>query len=328
MQPMKIAIYGAGAVGGHFAARLAAAGHDVSVVVRGAALAAIRSKGLTLLAGTDRLNLSVSASDDAAELGPQDLVISTLKSSSLGALAEGVQPLLGPDTPVIFAQNGIPWWYTHGLPPSEKLPRLDWLDPDGSLERRIGVQRTIGGVIFSSNEVLEPGVIRNDSPEHNALIIGEPDRSDSDRIGRLRQVLGDAGLASPPNGDVREMLWRKLLANMTVSVLCMITGQTAREAVEDPIFQDLVPRLIGEAGAISGAQGYAIPPMPPGYRAPDHKPSLLQDFLLGRALEIDALVRAPIAFARAAGLETPTLDMLGAVAQRLAVNAGLYAPRP
>ncbi|KER35522.1 MULTISPECIES: ketopantoate reductase family protein [Sphingobium] len=323
---MRIAVYGAGAVGGHFAARLAAAGHEVSIVVRGAALAAIRVRGLTLLSGPERLDVRVKASDDPADLGHQDLVISTLKSSSLHVLAEGVQPLLAPDTPVVFAQNGIPWWYAHGLPQSPLLPRLGWLDPGGALEEHVGLRRTIGGVIFSSNEVMEPGVVRNDSPEYNALFVGEPDRSESDRIVKLRTILADAGLASPSHHDLREVLWRKLIANMTVSVLCMITGQTAREAVEDPIFGDAVPRLMAEAVAIAAAQGYSIPPMPPGYRAPDHKPSLLQDFLLGRTLEMDALVKAPMAFAQAAGLASPTLDMLGALAQRLAANAGLYRP--
>src|SRR6478735_9480359 len=152
---MRICVFGAGAIGGNFAARLAAAGNDVSVVARGQHLEAIRANGLTLIAGDRKIVARVQASDRPADLGPQDVVISTLKATGLGALAAGVGPLLGADTAVVFAQNGIPWWYGHGLADSRPpAPDLSRLDPDGALARAVGLERTLGGAITSPNHVV------------------------------------------------------------------------------------------------------------------------------------------------------------------------------
>ena len=187
---MRICIFGAGAVGSHFAVRLAEAGHDVSCVMRGSHLAAVQTKGLTLRVGNTETNAKVKASDDPAALGPQDLVISTLKATSVASLAGGLKPLLGDGTPVILAQNGIPWWYDIGLPPDHPAPPdLSFLDPGGALRAAIPKARIIGGVIFSSNEVIEPGVVANLSPERNMLLIGECDDRASERIGKLRALL-------------------------------------------------------------------------------------------------------------------------------------------
>src|SRR5205807_7199702 len=155
--PMRICIFGAGAVGSHFAVRLALAGHEVSCVMRGAHLAAVQANGLTLRVGEAAFNAKVKASDDPAALGPQDLVISALKATGVGSLASGLKPLLGDDTPVVFAQNGIPWWYDIGLPADHRAPPdLGFLDLGGGSRAAISKQRIIGGVIFSANEVVAP----------------------------------------------------------------------------------------------------------------------------------------------------------------------------
>ena len=194
---MRICIFGAGAVGSHFAVRLAEAGHDVSCVMRGSHLAAVQTNGLTLRVGDAETNVKVKASDDPAALGPQDLVISTLKATGVASLAGGLKPLLGDDTPVILAQNGIPWWYDIGLPADHPAPPdLSFLDPGGALRAAIPKARIIGGVIFSSNEVIEPGVVANLSPERNMLLIGECDDRASERIGKLRALLESATIAS------------------------------------------------------------------------------------------------------------------------------------
>jgi 2-dehydropantoate 2-reductase len=196
---MRICIFGAGAVGSHFAVRLADAGHEVSCVIRGPHLAAMKSKGLTLRVGDKETHAKVRASDDPATLGPQDLVISTLKATGVASLASGLKPLLGPDTPVIFAQNGIPWWYDIGLPADHPAsPDLAFLDPGGALRAAIPKARIIGGVIYSSNEVIEPGVVANLSPDRNMLVIGECDDRESERIGKLRAVLEAAKITSGP----------------------------------------------------------------------------------------------------------------------------------
>jgi len=182
---MRICVFGAGSIGGNFATRLAGAGNEVSIVARGAHLQAIQQRGLTMISGERRLVAEVKASDRPADLGPQDAVLVTMKACSLPALAESVLPLLRRDTPVIFVQNGIPWWYGHGLgnrrPPPPDLSRLD---PDGALARTVGLERTIGAVVTSSNQVIEPGVVHNISPERNTLWVAETDDRRSTRIRR------------------------------------------------------------------------------------------------------------------------------------------------
>src|SRR5258705_4506152 len=174
--PMRICIFGAGAVGSHFAVRLALAGHDVCCVMRGPHLEAVKAKGLTLRVGEAGFSARGKSSDDAATLGPQDLVISTLKANSLGSLVRGLPPLLGDNTGIVFAQNGIPWWYDIGLPPDHRPPPdLAFLDPGGRLRAVGSRERIVGGVIFSSNEVVEPGVVKNLSADRNRLLSVECD---------------------------------------------------------------------------------------------------------------------------------------------------------
>jgi 2-dehydropantoate 2-reductase len=322
---MRICIFGAGAVGSHLAVRLAKAGNDVSCVMRGPHLAAVQARGLTLRVGGTETNAKVKASDDGATLGAQDLVISTLKATGVASLAAGLKPLLGADTPVIFAQNGIPWWYDIGLPADHPAPPdLAFLDPGGALRAAIPKERVIGGVIFSANEVIEPGVVANLTPERNMLLIGECDDRTSERIGKLRALLEAAKIASSPTAQIRETIWSKLLTNMSMSVLCLLTGQTARGVRDEPALQHVIPRLLDEANAIGQSCIPTVKRVTRSGPAPEHKPSILQDYELGRAMEIDVLVRAPAAFARAAGLSTPMLDLIGGLAIQRARDKGLY----
>jgi 2-dehydropantoate 2-reductase len=322
---MRICIFGAGAVGSHFAVRLALAGHDVSCVMRGPHLEAVKANGLTLRVGDAELPARVKASDDPAALGPQDLVISTLKANSLGGLVSGLPLLLSADTAIVFAQNGIPWWYDIGLPSDHPPPPdLGFLDPGGRLRAVVSRERIIGGVIFSSNEVIKPGVVENLSPDRNMLLVGECDDRASDRIEHLRAALDQAAIQSPPVRQIREAIWSKLMTNMSMSVLCLVTGQTAKGARQEPALRDVVPRLLEEAQAIAQSSYGEVRRVTRSGPAPEHKPSLLQDFECGRPMEIDALVRAPAAFARAAALSTPMLDLLAGLAIRQARDKGLY----
>jgi 2-dehydropantoate 2-reductase len=322
---MRICIFGAGAVGSHFAVRLALAGHEVSCVMRGPHLEAVKAKGLTLRVGGAEFRADVKASDDPAALGPQDFVISTLKATGASALATGLKPLLRDDTAVVFAQNGIPWWYDIGLPKDHPAPPdLGFLDPGGRLRASIPKERIVGGVVFSSNEVVAPGVVANLSPDRNMLLVGECDDRSGERIERLRAALQQASIASSPVAEIRETIWSKLLTNMSMSVLCVLTGQTARAVRDEPALAEIIPRLLDEANAIAQSCYPAVKRVTRTGPAPDHKPSILQDFELGRAMEIDVLVRAPAAFARAAKLSTPMLDMMAALAIRQAREKGLY----
>jgi 2-dehydropantoate 2-reductase len=322
---MRICIFGAGAVGSHLAVRLARAGHEVFCVMRGPHLEAVKGNGLTLRVGDAEFSARVKASDDPAALGPQDLVISTLKANALASLVRGLPLLLREDTAIVFAQNGIPWWYDIGLPSDHPPPPdLTFLDPGGRLRAVVCRERIIGGVIFSANEVVEPGVVVNLSPDRNMLLIGECDDRASERIERLRAVLEQASIQSPPVPRIREAIWSKLMTNMSMSVLCLITGQTAKAARAEPALREAVPRLLEEAQAIGQSCCPDVRRVTRSGPAPDHKPSLLQDFERGRPMEIDALVRAPAAFARAAGLSTPMLDLLAGLAIRQARDKGLY----
>ena len=322
---MRICIFGAGAVGSHFAVRLALAGHEVSCVMRGPHLAAVKAGGLTLRVGEAKFAAKVNASDDPAALGPQDVVISTLKATGVASLASGLKPLLGAETPVIFAQNGIPWWYDIGLPAAHPAPPdLSFLDPGGALRAAVPKERIIGGVIFSANEVIEPGVVVNLTPDRNMLLIGECDDRASERIARLRAVLEGASIASAPPAQIRETIWSKLLTNMSMSILCLLTGQTARAVRDEPALQHVIPRILEEANAIGQSCIPSVKRLARTGPAPEHKPSILQDYELGRAMEIDVLVRAPAAFARTAQLSTPMLDLIAGLAIQRARDKGLY----
>lgn len=324
---MRICIYGAGAIGGWLAVRLAFAGHEVSVVARGAHLAAIRERGLTLRSGEEAIAARVEASDDPRELGPQDAVVVTLKATSLEGFGAAVRPLLTADTAVVFTQNGIPWWYAAGSAPGgAALPDLSFLDPGGELAPL--ADRAVGAVVKSMVEVIEPGVILNRTPAIDSIALGEPDDAPSARVAALRAAFAGAGVPSPQVADIRSAIWNKLLMNITGSVMCLLTGMTNRAMHQDPRFVTVLEVLRREVQAIGAAYGVEIASLPPVEKRvlSDHKPSILQDYERGRPLELDAIVRAPLAFARAAGVATPSLDLLASLACEKAMRAGLYAP--
>jgi 2-dehydropantoate 2-reductase len=326
---MKICVFGAGAVGGHFATQLAATGHEVSVVARGAHLEAIRKKGLVLLKGERRIVGRVRATDKPAELGPVDVVLVTLKATSLGALAQGVGSLLGPDTAVVFAQNGIPWWYAQGLAAQRHAPPdLSSLDAGGALARAIAARHVAGGVVYSANEVVAPGVVRNDAPQRNVLILGEPDDRPSARLQAFAAALEAADVRAPLETDIRRSVWAKLRINLASSSLGVITGETVRDAMADPAIAALRDRVQEDARAIAAAHGVALEgaPLPPPHVSggPAHKTSMLQDYELGRPMEIDAILMAPLAFARAAGVPAPNLEAVVSLAVHKARGKKLY----
>ncbi|UUX94002.1 ketopantoate reductase family protein [Aquabacterium sp. J223] len=330
---MRICVYGAGAIGGHLATKLAAAGHDTSVIVRGTHLAAIRAHGgLTLRIGERRLFGPLTASQNAADFGPQDVVIATVKATALPDFADAVGPLLGPDTMVVFVQNGIPWWYANGLSSARPSPPdLSRLDPGGKLAHAIAPERVIGATIYTSNEVVAPGVIENDSATANTLIVGEPDDAQSERVQRLRAALAAADVASPATHDIRATLWRRLLVNIAGSVVSSIIEQPVGPSRADPAIRQLFARLTAEGTAVAAAHGVdvaegTVPPGAPHEFPPQHKPSIFQDYERRRPMEIEAILKAPLAFARAAGIDAPALEVITALAAHRAAKHGLYQP--
>lgn len=319
---MRICIYGAGAVGGHVAARLAAAGNDVSVVARGPHLRKIQTDGIKLLRGEETIVSKVRAADSARELGTQDFVLVTLKANALGAFAEGCEPLLGRNTAVAFVQNGIPWWYGR---------ENERLDPGGALARAVASERIVGGVAYSANDVVEPGVVLNHVPNSNMIVIGAATTED-DRVPRLRAALEKAGISSPPVEDIRQAIWSKLAVNLGTSSLCTITGANIAEVRSDPRLGALAAKLGAEGRAIAKALHVAIeraPQRPGGGQSSgliQHKPSMLQDYERGRPMEIDAQLMAPLALARQAGVGAPMLELAAALVAHKAAAKGLYKP--
>src|SRR5256712_2250151 len=212
---MRICVFGAGAVGGHIAAKLAASGNEVSVVARGAHLQAVQRNGLKLLHGDETILGRVRASERPAELGPQDCVIVALKANLLGAFAEQAAPLLGRETSVVFAQNGVPWWYALGLKAGRpKPPDLSALDPGGKLQAAVAPERIIGAVVYSANEVVEPGVIRNFVPGRNMLVVCQPNDSVSRRVEKMRNTPENSCPAPPPPPAIPPSVWSKLTQNL------------------------------------------------------------------------------------------------------------------
>jgi len=240
----------------------------------------------------------------------------------LTGFAETAPPLLGPDTPVIFAQNGIPWWYDIGLGTDRpKPPDLTPLDPTGALHRAIAPERIVGRVVYSANEVTAPGVIRNNTPHRNNLTIGEPDDSPSERVTEIRRTLEAANIGSPVVADIRANLWNKLLLNMTASILSLITGHRVTVVRDDARIGPTFLRLAAEAVCVAQAHGIDVG----GFDAekarknmPHHFPSIRQDYDRRKALEVDSLIVLPVEFGRAAGLDIPCLEMLAALAVRKA----------
>ncbi|HET7198355.1 MAG TPA: 2-dehydropantoate 2-reductase [Burkholderiales bacterium] len=318
---MRICVFGAGAVGGHLAAKLAASGHDVSVVARGAHLAAMQENGVQLRHGGRTIVGRVRAAAGAAGLGVQEAVLVTLKANMLDAFAGQCAPLLGPDTAVVFVQNGIPWWY------DERLTRLD---PAGRLRGAIPRKNVLGGVAYSANEVVAPGVIDNHVPGNNMVVLGEIDNRQTPRVAALRAALEAADVSSPPAADIRQSIWSKLTQILPNSTVCTLTGATVAAARADAGLGKLLRSAGEEVRALAHALGVEpekAPQRPSGGHASNaaaHKPSMLQDYERGRPMEIEAQLKAPLELARAARVATPTLDALVALAAYKAAAKGLY----
>jgi 2-dehydropantoate 2-reductase len=325
---LRICIYGAGASGGHFAVRLARAGHDVSVVARGPHLAAIRDGGLRLRTGGEVLSARVAAGEAPGDFGPQDVVIVATKATALPAIAPQIAPLVGGDTLVIFPQNGMTWWYPVGLPASHPVPpAIPIFDLAKPFLAAMRPDQVIGGIIYSANEVEAPGVIKNNSPDHNRLEIAAlaTNSAHSRDVAALRETFERAGILSPDPGDIRAALWTKLVNNMSGSAIGLATRSTSDGARKDKAMAEIYRRVVREGLGIAAAHGYTLGLDPERMlaRLLNHKASLLQDYEQGRPMEIAEIVLAPLAFARAAGLATPSLDTLAAIVTKLAKDRGL-----
>lgn len=324
---MRIGIVGAGAVGGFLAGHLARAGTEVALLARGAHLAALRDRGLTVESQGQRWTVQVPASDRAADLGEVDAVVVTAKAPALPAIAAAIAPMLGTDTPVVCAMNGIPWWYDHGRP-GVVSRTIDRLDPDGEIWRGIGPARAIGCVVDCPSQVVEPGLVRHVAARPGALTLGEPAGGRSDRIDRLAAVIEASGVRAPIADDIRVALWSKLFVNVSRSPMGVLTGLSERGMASDPGTLEITMTIMHEAQAVARAHGLDVAVDEARNRDPqkrsEHRSSMLQDWDLGRPMEIDGIVRAVQDFARDAGVPTPTLDVVATLLVAKARLAGNY----
>jgi 2-dehydropantoate 2-reductase len=324
---MKVCIYGAGAIGGYLGVQLMRAGADVSLVARGAHLAAMRKDGLKLLIEGEERVAHPRCTDDPFELGPQDYVIVTLKAHQVSGVLSAMEPLLGRDTAIVTAYNGIPYWYFHRHGGQLEGTTLDSIDPGGRQWRVLGPERAIGCIVYPATEVIAPGVVRHEYGDKFPL--GEPSGENTPRIERLSALMSDAGLRAPVLDRIRDEIWLKLWGNvcfnpisaLTLATLDVITSDagtraTARQmmletqAIAERLgvqFRVDVERRINGAGAVGA-----------------HKTSMLQDLERGRPMEIDPLVTVVQEIGRLLDRPTPTIDTVLALVRQRAKIAGLY----
>ncbi|WP_119271834.1 2-dehydropantoate 2-reductase [Taklimakanibacter deserti] len=323
---MRICVFGAGAIGGLVGARLARQGDaEVSLIARGPHLAAMRENGLTLKDESGETRVKVQATDKPQELGPQDYVFLALKAHSLPGILDSLKPLLGPDTAVVTAQNGVPWWYFYKHGGVHEGLRVEAVDPQGRLWDGIGPERVIGCVVHPAAEIEAPGIIRH--IEGDRLPLGEPSGEKTERTASLAKALIAAGFKAPIRPQIRNEIWVKLWGNLSLNPVSALTGGTLEQICRDPGTRAIIRAMMVEAEAIGkklGASfGVDVDRRIAGAEAVGaHKTSMLQDLELGRPMEVDALVTAVQELGRLTQTPTPTIDIVQSLIKQRAELAG------
>ena len=323
----KIAIYGAGAIGGWMGAKLAAVGCNVSVVARGAALDALRAHGLRLREGDAEPTCPVQASDAPAALGVQDLVVVSVKAPGMADVARRIGPLIGPRTIVLTAMNGVPWWFLQGFGGPVAGRTLESVDPGGAIAQAIPAAQVIGCVVHASCSVDAPGVIRHRAG--NGLIVGEPAGGETPRVKALTDLLMQAGFNVTLSPQIQRDVWYKLWGNMTVNPVCAMTGATSDRALDDELVRGFISAVMLEAKAIGARIGIPIAEQPEDRHQVTRKlgamrPSMLQDVEAGKPVEIDALVSAVRELGQLTQVPMPFTDALLGLSRLHARVRGLY----
>ena len=319
---MRIAVVGAGAIGGYLGARLALAGEDVTCIARGPNLAAMRERGLKLIEedGSERV-ARVRAVQQMDEAGPQDVVLLTLKAHQVASVAADLRAMFTPDTIVVTMQNGIPWWYFHKMGGEYDGRAVRVVDPDGAAAASIENERILGSVVYPASELVEPGVVK--VIEGNRFSLGEPDNSKSERAQRVSQVLTGAGFKAPVSTDLRGEIWLKLWGNLTFNPVSALTHATLAQICQFPPTRELAASMMREAQGVAEKLGVrfriGLERRIAGAEAVgEHKTSMLQDVERGRALELDALLGSVVELARMTNTPTPQIDAVYACASLLA----------
>ncbi len=325
---MKICIYGAGAIGGWIGHGIARAGASVSVVARGATLDALRANGLQLIQAGSVTAQAVACSAAPRELGVQDVVIVSVKAPALAEVAKGIAPLIGPNTIVMTAMNGVPWWFLHGFGGAFAGHGIASIDPHGHIASAIPAQHIVGCVVHASCSVDAPGVVRHRFG--NKLIIGEPSGVATARIAQLAALFAAAGFEVNVSGQIQKDIWFKLWGNMTVNPVSALTGATTDLILNDELVRTFISSVMLEAKEIGHRLGIEIDQQPADRHAVTlklgaFKTSMLQDVEAGKAVELDALVTAVKELGTLTHVATPYTDALLGLARLQARVRGLYA---
>jgi 2-dehydropantoate 2-reductase len=329
---MRICIFGAGAIGGYLGADLARVPElDVTVIARGPHLAAIREHGLKLLVDGEERIAHPAATDDPQEVGVQDYVILGLKAHQGWEVADRMAPMLGPDTAVVTCQNGVPWWYFHGLEGPYEGLRLASVDPGDRQWNAIGPERVIGCVVYPAGEIASPGVIK--ITFGNKFAIGEPSGAVSERCERLSQALVSAGFKAPILTDLRDEIWLKLWGNLCFNPISALTRATLDVVATDPGTRAVSRAMMEEAEEVAKRLGASFRVdierrIDGAARVGAHRTSMLQDLERGRPLEIDALLTAVLEMARIVDVETPISTAVLSLVQQLGRTQSLYPTFP
>jgi 2-dehydropantoate 2-reductase len=329
---MKIAIVGAGAIGGYVGAKLARSGEDVTFIARNRNLQAIQAQGFKLILedGTEELAPTAKAVQHCAEAGPQDAVLLTVKAHQVRDLLPDLRGLFGPETMVVTMINGVPWWYFHKLAGPYEGRTLQSLDPDGQLAAQIEPERIIGSVVYPASELVAPGVVR--VIEGNRFGLGEPAGGRTARIEKLAAALMKAGFKSPISRDIRSEIWVKLWGNLSFNPLSALTHATLQDICRHPLARELVATMMREAQSVGEKLGVEfkvkLDKRIAGAEAVGaHKTSMLQDVEHGRTLELEALVGSVVELGRITGTPTPSIDAIYATTRLLAHTLGTQRGR-
>jgi 2-dehydropantoate 2-reductase len=320
---MKTAIIGAGAIGGYVGVKLALAGEDVTFMVRGANLDAIRKNGMKLIMddGTEHMARNVKATNNYDEASPQDVVILAVKAHQVEAVANDVPKLFGPDTVVVTMQNGIPYWYFHKHGGELEGSRMESVDPTGLISEKISAQRVIGCVVYPASKLVAPGVVKH--IEGDRFPVGELDGSTSERVTRVSECFTRAGFKAPVLDNVRAEIWLKLWGNLTFNPISALTHSTLVDICQNPLTRELAAAMMTEAQTIANKLGitFRVPlerRIAGAEKVGKHKTSMLQDFEAGREPEIEALVGSVVELGRLTHTPTPHIDAVYALAKLLA----------
>jgi 2-dehydropantoate 2-reductase len=324
---MKIAIYGAGAIGALLGAKLHLSGEDVTLIARGPHLKAMRESGITVVENGEKYTAYPALAENPQEIGPVDYLFITVKTNGLESIAKNIPFLCEENTAVVTAQNGIPWWYFYGIGGEFNNTKLNSLDPNGIIESNIDNKRIIGCIVYPSAIITEPGVVTH--IEGDRFSLGEPDGSISNRCKDLSLALIKSGFKSPIRPNLRNEIWVKLMGNIAMNPISMLTRGNLKDITEDKFIRKFARQVMVEAESVATALGVQMQVsvdqrLEGANSVGEHKTSMLQDYEQGRPIELESIIGSVVELADTLGIEVPSINTLYGLSKMLGSNSGIY----